>query len=102
MFRVLRSIHASSRYGRYLVAIMFGMIVMSASAGAADVAAGRIAAQSKCAQCHQANDWEGEDAASLQSLIQDIVAGKVKHKNKFELTAPEIANVAAYWALGKR
>lgn len=69
---------------------------------AADAQAGRGAAQSKCAQCHEADDWEGEDAASLESLIRDIVAGKVKHKNKLELSAAEIANIAAYWGQGKK
>ena len=68
----------------------------------ADVQAGRRAAQGKCGQCHEADDWEGEDAASLESLIRDIVAGKVKHKNKLELSAPEIANIAAYWGQGKK
>jgi mono/diheme cytochrome c family protein len=71
-------------------------------AQAADVVAGRATAQSKCAQCHDADDWEGEDAASLESLIGDIVAGKVKHKGKLELSAAEIANIAAYWGQGKK
>ena len=51
-------------------------------------------AQSKCGECHDADDWEGEDAASLESLIRDIVAGKVKHKRKLELSPAEIANIA--------
>ena len=72
----------------------------SAVGRAADVQAGRAAAQSKCSQCHDADDWEGEDAASLESLIRDIVAGKVKHKGKLELSADEIANIAAYWGRG--
>ena len=67
---------------------------------AADAQAGRSAAQAKCAQCHDADDWEGEDAASLESLIRDIVAGKVKHKGKLELSAAEVANIAAYWGQG--
>jgi mono/diheme cytochrome c family protein len=69
---------------------------------AADVQAGRSTAQGKCAQCHEADDWEGEDAASLESLIRDIVAGKVKHKSKLELTPAEISNIAAYWGAGKK
>jgi mono/diheme cytochrome c family protein len=69
-------------------------------ASAADPQAGRSVAQSKCAECHDADDWEGEDAASLESLIRDIVAGKVKHKRKLELSAAEIANIAAYWGTG--
>jgi mono/diheme cytochrome c family protein len=65
----------------------------------ADVAAGRAASQ-KCIQCHEADDWDGESAASLESLIKDIVAGKVKHKTKLDLTPAEIANIAAYWGTG--
>lgn len=68
----------------------------------ADVAAGRVAAQAKCVQCHEADDWEGESAASLESLIRDIVAGKVKHKGRLELSPEEIANIAAYWGTGGR
>lgn len=68
----------------------------------ADVQAGRGAAQRKCVQCHDADDWEGEDAASLESLIRDIVAGRVKHKAKLELTTAEVSNIAAYWAAGKK
>jgi mono/diheme cytochrome c family protein len=66
-------------------------------AAAADVSAGKAAAQAQCVQCHEADDWEGESAASLESLIRDIVAGKVKHKNALQLSPAEIADVAAYW-----
>ena len=76
--------------------------IIANGAQAADVQAGRSAAQGKCAQCHDADDWEGEDAASLESLIRDIVAGKVKHKGKLELTGAEISNIAAYWGAGKK
>jgi hypothetical protein len=69
---------------------------------AADLQAGKAAAQAKCVQCHDADDWEGEDAASLESLIRDIVAGKVKHKGRIELSGAEITNIAAYWGQGGR
>jgi mono/diheme cytochrome c family protein len=83
---------------RNILAIgVFSMSIVAASASAADVQAGKSAAQSKCSQCHDADDWEGEDAASLESLIRDIVAGKVKHKGKLELSPAEIADIAAYW-----
>lgn len=79
------------------------ILMFAASAvHAADIQAGRAAAQAKCVQCHEADDWEGEDAASLESLIRDIVAGKVKHPRKLELASAEIQNIAAYWAAGKR
>jgi mono/diheme cytochrome c family protein len=68
--------------------------------GAADIGAGKTVANAKCVQCHSADDWEGEGAASLESLIRDIVAGKVKHKGKLDLTPSEIADIAAYWGSG--
>lgn len=70
------------------------------AAGAADVAAGKTAANAKCVQCHEADDWEGESAASLESIIRDIVAGKVRHKNKLDLSPKEVADIAAYWGAG--
>ena len=70
------------------------------SSSAADLDAGKAAAQAKCSECHTAADWEGEDAASLESLIRDIAASKVKHKGKIELSSAEMTNIAAYWGAG--
>jgi cytochrome c553 len=67
---------------------------------AADVAAGKAVADRQCLECHEAEDWEGEDANSLSSLIRDIVAGKVRHKRPLRLSEAEIQNIAAYWAQG--
>ena len=88
-----------------IIDLSIGVILAIAATGgasAADVAAGRVTAQAKCSACHEADDWEGESTGSLQSLISDIVAGKVKHKQKVELNAAEIANVAVYWGQGKK
>ncbi len=73
--------------------------LVSVGVSAADTQAGKAASQ-KCIQCHEADDWEGEDAASLESLIKDIIAGKVKHKTRIDLTPAEVANIAAYWETG--
>ena len=73
------------------------LALFASSSNAADAAAGKAAAQAQCVQCHEADDWEGESAASLESLIRDIVAGKVKHKNKLQLSDADVANIAAYW-----
>lgn len=81
------------------LAVSILAISVSAIAQGADAQAGRAASQ-KCVQCHEADDWEGEDAASLQSLINDIIAGKVKHKTRIELTPAEVANIAAFWGSG--
>ncbi len=70
---------------------------------AADVGAGKAVAQAKCASCHEPADWDGETDATLQSLIKDVVSGKVKHsKTKVELNDQEVANVAAYWLSVKK
>lgn len=82
--------------------VVVATALASALARAADIQAGRIAAESKCAGCHAVDDWEGEDAASLESLMRDIVAGKVKHKRKLELSPAEMADIAAYWARGAK
>lgn len=73
-----------------------------AGAQAADTSAGKTVAQAQCVQCHEADDWDGEDAASLESLVRDIVAGKVKHKTRLNLTPEQIAAVAAYWGESSR
>ena len=94
--------HARTMCRELQTLLIIATLVCAGGAQAADVQAGRSAAQGKCSQCHEADDWEGEDAASLESLIRDIVAGKVKHKRKVDLTAAEIANIAAYWGQGRR
>ena len=80
--------------------LALGFALGATPVSAADVAQGKAVAQVQCVQCHEADDWVGEDAASLESLIRDIAAGKVKHKTKITLTPEQIAAVAAYWEGG--
>jgi mono/diheme cytochrome c family protein len=94
--------HARMHWKLQAVLTVAALFCAGGAAQAADAQSGRMAAQSKCSQCHDADDWEGEDAASLESLIRDIVAGKVKHKGKLELSPEEISNIAAYWGAGKK
>lgn len=84
----------------YAGAALTALVLSSLSAPsvqAADVQAGKAASQAKCSACHEPDDWEGESAASLESLIRDIVAGKVKHKQPLQLTPAEVADIAAWW-----
>ena len=78
------------------------MLMPFAASGvfAADVAAGKAVADRQCLECHEAGDWEGEDAPSLASLMRDIVAGKIKHRRPLRLSEADIQNIAAYWARG--
>jgi mono/diheme cytochrome c family protein len=84
-----------------LISAVVGALAHTGPSFAADAEAGRSVAEAKCAQCHAANDWDGEDAPSLEDLIRDIVAGKVKHRGKLELSPQEIADIAAYWGSGE-
>ena len=72
-------------------------LVASFATQAADLLAGKSVSQAQCGQCHDADDWQGEGAASLESLIRDIVAGKVKHKTPLQLSEAQIVDIAAYW-----
>jgi mono/diheme cytochrome c family protein len=77
--------------------------LLSPAARAADAAAGKVVAQARCAGCHQPADWKGETDASLQSLLRDVVSGKVKHnKTKVELNDADTANIVAYWLSPKK
>jgi mono/diheme cytochrome c family protein len=70
---------------------------------AADVEQGKAKVAQLCADCHRPKDWSGETTAALESLIKDIVAGKVKHpQRKLNLTQQDIADIAAYWTSGRK
>ena len=69
----------------------------------ADVEAGKAKVAQLCAECHRPSDWNGETQPALQSLIKDVVAGKVPHsKRAIKLTDQEIADIAAYWTNGRK
>jgi mono/diheme cytochrome c family protein len=77
--------------------------LLSLNSHAADVAAGKTLATAQCANCHEPKDWQGETSSSLQSLLRDVVSGKVKHsKTPVQLTETEMADINAYWLTGKK
>jgi cytochrome c553 len=82
------------------IVLAAALSLMSGWCQAADLEAGKAVSQAQCGQCHDADDWEGEGAASLESLIRDIVAGKVKHKTRLQLSELDMVNIAAYWGQG--
>jgi mono/diheme cytochrome c family protein len=71
-----------------------------ASWGTAALADGKASFEATCAECHEAGDFEGEDAKALTDTIRKIAAGQVKHKSAIKLSEKEIADVAAYMATG--
>jgi mono/diheme cytochrome c family protein len=84
------------------------IVIASAAAGLAgfgstayaDAAAGKATFTNVCAECHEAGDFEGEDAKEVGETIKGIVAGTHKHKKALKLTDQEIADVAAYMTSG--
>lgn len=73
------------------------------SAVGGDEAAGKATFDSKCADCHYADDFAGEAAGNIANLIK---ADKTKaaHEGKADLSTlsdSDIANVAAFLASGK-
>jgi mono/diheme cytochrome c family protein len=85
---------------RRLIGMSLALVLLggTASATAADAEAGKAKVQQICSECHEAADWKGKSEADLQAKISSVVAGKVKHPKKLQLSDAEIANVAAYWA----
>lgn len=84
-----------------------GMIVVAAlwivNATAADIEAGKAKVAQLCSECHRPTDWSGETQPALQSLIKDVVTGKVPHsKRVLKLTDQEIADIAAYWISARK
>jgi len=76
---------------------------LNCNAYAADAEAGKAKVTQLCAECHRPKDWNGETTAALESLIKDIVAGKINHsQRKLQLAPQEIADIAAYWTSGRK
>ena len=63
-------------------------------------AAGKAKFDAACAECHEAGDFEGEDAKALADSIKKIASGAMKHKSKITLSDAEITSVAGYMASG--
>jgi cytochrome c553 len=53
-----------------------------------------------CAECHEAGDFEGEDAAALADALKKMAGGQMKHKTAIKLSDAEITEIAAYMAKG--
>lgn len=68
--------------------------------GTAALADAKATFDASCAECHEAGDFEGEDAKALTDTIKQIAAGQVKHKGAIKLSEKDIADVAAYMAKG--
>ena len=75
---------------------MLGSLSFSIPATAADSAAGQKTFEGICAACHQLKSYAGKSESALETQVQGIVAGTIKHPKKLTLSATEIADVATY------
>lgn len=66
----------------------------------ADAAAGKALFEKDCTECHEAADFKGDDAKVIQGQIEEMSAGKLKHKKALKLTAQQAADLAAYMVTG--
>lgn len=78
-------------------AALLGAVSM---ASAADAQQGKAMADQNCGACHggMMGMWKGKSAGEIDGLIHQVVAGKVMHPKKLDLTDAQIADIAAYWA----
>lgn len=68
--------------------------------GMAAHADGKAKFAADCAECHEAGDFEGEDAKALADTMKKMAAGQVKHKTAIKLSDAEITEIAAYMVKG--
>ena len=81
----------------FVVAVAaLGMAGWSLSASAD----GKATFEKDCAECHEAGDFEGEDAKALADTIKKIAGGQMKHKSAIKLSDAEITEIAAYMSKG--
>jgi mono/diheme cytochrome c family protein len=78
---------------------LVGTLIYGVSANAADSAAGQKLYATGCKGCHAKKAvFVGKSAADLETSINAVVGGTVKHPKKITLSADDISNVAAYIA----
>jgi len=69
-------------------------------ASLADAAAGKATFDEICSECHEAADFEGEDAKEVAATIKKISAGQMKHKKAIKLTDEQADDMAAFFTSG--
>jgi mono/diheme cytochrome c family protein len=83
--------------------LMLGCVLLAgasltAPALAADASRGKAKFEDACAECHAPADLKGPAAAPFAEKLQQIAAGKAKHRPKLTLSAEEVADLAGYLA----
>ena len=65
------------------------------------LADGKATYDAICAECHEADDFEGESADDLKEVISQIVNGEIDHKKDLsKLSDQEVADMAVFYASG--
>ena len=84
-----------------LATLTAGTLAFSGAALAGDAAAGKAKHEEACAECHEADEFADQSAAEIEQVLKDILAGKVKHKEKLDPSIADVAaDLAAFYASG--
>lgn len=86
--------------GAAVTLLAAGAVSLTHAAGAGDAQAGKTLVGQNCGSCHDGmmSMWQGKSPSDIDGLIHQVVAGKVPHPKKLQLTDAQMADVAAYWA----
>lgn len=84
-----------------IAAFASGILGLAGPTFASDAAAGKTVFDQTCSSCHEVGEFKGKSAAELTSTVQDIVAGKAKHKKALKLTDVQVSDVAAFISSSK-
>jgi mono/diheme cytochrome c family protein len=94
------SVHSRRNWMKIKALMVVSVAAVFAGYGSTALADAKKTFNDTCAECHEAADFEGEDAKALEATIKKISAGQMKHKKAIKLTDADAAAMAAFMAGG--
>lgn len=97
---------------RDLAILAAPILLLSLTASAGDIDAGKAAFEKKCADCHETDDFSGESAEDIANYIAEVKTNAMRpetgshmetessnrDKAHAAISAEEKADVSAFWA----
>jgi len=78
------------------IVLSIGSACASAQPAESEAVRGAKLFEATCAECHESAQLKGDAALAFGPKIQQIVAGKAKHRPKLKLSAEDATAVAAF------
>jgi mono/diheme cytochrome c family protein len=90
----------SMMLGAAIALLVTGGWSLVRAADTSQIDAGKVIVDRDCASCHNKmmSMWHGKSAADIDGRIQQVIAEKVPHPKKLELSDTQRTDIAAYWA----